>query len=260
LSAVGLTHIVAVSGYNLTILVNVVHRIGGKKSKYRSLLFSLGLIAAFITITGVSASIARAALVSGLGLIAWYYGREIRPLLLIVLSAAITALINPLYLWSDIGWYLSFLAFFGILLLAPLISKRIFKAKEPNFLWSLLIETIAAQTMTLPLILYIFGRLSVLALVANALVVPFIPIAMVLSLIAGLAGIFLPMFAGWLVWPAKWLLMYMIDIATTISRFPHALVAVQLSWVQLVICYGFIIGVLLVLWHRQPAKNPAVVV
>ena len=91
LAAVGLTHIIAVSGYNLTIIIRAMRRLLTKRSKYQSTLLSFGLIAVFLLVTGFSASIVRAAIVSGLSLIAWYYGRAFRPLLLILLSAVITA-------------------------------------------------------------------------------------------------------------------------------------------------------------------------
>ena len=50
---------------------------------------------------------------SGLGLLAWYFGRVIRPSVLLLVSGAATGLVNPLYVWGDPGWYLSFLAFAG---------------------------------------------------------------------------------------------------------------------------------------------------
>jgi len=77
-------------------------------------------------VAGTSASIVRAAVISVLTLAAWYYGRAIRPLLLLLLAAAVTAYANPVYLWADISWYLSFLAFFGILVLGPLVTSRLY--------------------------------------------------------------------------------------------------------------------------------------
>ncbi len=50
-------------------------------------------------------------------------------MVLILVAAALTAGWNPVYIWSDIGWYLSFLAFFGILMLAPQIFKRFWKVR-----------------------------------------------------------------------------------------------------------------------------------
>jgi len=151
LAAVGLTHIIAVSGYNLTIIVRFITRVFGKRSRYQTVLFSVVTIGLFLLMTGFSASIVRASIVCGLSLFAWYYGRRIKPMVLILLTASITAAWYPSYLWSDIGWYLSFLAFFGVLVLAPLVTRRIFRS-TPRPLTSVLIETICAQiiTVTMP--------------------------------------------------------------------------------------------------------------
>src|SRR6266404_8669704 len=210
LTAVGLVHIVAVSGYNLTILVRAVGRLK-LGSKYQKLLASLALIGVFILITGFSASIVRAALVSVLSLWAWYYGRRIKPVVLISFAAAVTGLWNPFYVWGDMGWYLSFLAFFGVLVIAPLIAARFF-SRSPKLLTMVLLETLSAEIMTLPLILMTFSQLSIVALIANLLVVPLVPIAMLLSAVAGLFGAFVPQIAGWFALPARLLLTYMLDI------------------------------------------------
>ncbi len=113
LQKVGLTHIIAVSGYNLTIILQASRRLFGKRSKRMATFLSLGLIAIFLLFAGASASIVRAAIVSVLSIAASYYGRKFSPLSLITFTAAITAYGNPVYIWSDLSWYLSFLAFFG---------------------------------------------------------------------------------------------------------------------------------------------------
>jgi competence protein ComEC len=253
LSTVGLTHIVAVSGYNLTILVELARRLFGRFSKYQATILTFSLIGCFVILSGASASIVRAALVSGLSLGAWYYGRIIRPGLLILLAAAITAGWFPPYLWSDVGWHLSFLAFAGILLLAPVITARFRDPSKLGTLGQLLIETSSAQLLTTPLILFIFGRLSIVALAANLLVLPGIPLTMLAGFTAGLACWVLPGLAGWLVWPARLLATYVLDIVNMVAGLPHAAVVVQLSWLQMTVCYGLII--LLGLTWRKSSQN-----
>ncbi len=250
LAVVGLTHIIAASGYNLTILVQAVKRIAGKRSKYQTLIASLVLIFCFLLATGASASIVRASIISVLSLAAWYYGRAIKPLLLISFTAALTALWSPLYLWSDIGWYLSFLAFFGVLVIAPLLNTRLFQ-KEPGLLGGLMIETVCAQIMTLPFILYIFSTSSFIALLANVFIVPLIPLAMLLSFIAGLAGMFIAPLAGWLAWPAQIILTYVLDMATIFSRVPHMQFSVTVSLIGMLILYAAIVCVILALSRRK---------
>src|SRR5207237_6670305 len=73
---VGLVHIVAVSGYNLTILVRAANRLK-LGSKYQQLLLSLGLISVFVLMTGFRASIVRAPIVSLLILRVWHSGLQV---------------------------------------------------------------------------------------------------------------------------------------------------------------------------------------
>lgn len=83
LSAVGLTHIIAVSSYNLTIMICAGKHMFGKRSKFQTYIGSQLLILGFLLVTGLSATI-----ISTLSLGAWYYGRSIKPLLLILFAAA----------------------------------------------------------------------------------------------------------------------------------------------------------------------------
>ncbi|MGH7156801.1 MAG: ComEC/Rec2 family competence protein, partial [Candidatus Saccharimonadales bacterium] len=252
LTAVGLVHIIAVSGYNLTIMIRAASRLK-LGSKYQKLILSLGLIAAFVLITGFSASIVRAAIVSILTLWAWYYGRRIKPLVLIGFAAAVTAFWNPFYIWGDTSWYLSFLAFFGVLVIAPLISARFFK-KPPKLLTMVVLETLSAEIMTLPLILMTFNQLSIIALVANALVVPLVPLAMLLSAVAGAAGALVPQFAGWLAFPAKLLLTYMLDVVHIMSNIPSVLIHRSISLPYMIALYALALSLVLVI-HKKLPKN-----
>ncbi|HVE81147.1 MAG TPA: ComEC/Rec2 family competence protein [Candidatus Dormibacteraeota bacterium] len=210
LTVVGLTHLIAVSGYNLTIIIQAVYRLLGRASNYIATAGSLWLIAGFLIVAGFSASIVRAAFVAVLGLAAAYYGRRVKPMTLIALPAAVTALIKPDYLIYDLGWQLSFLAFFGILVLAPLAESRLFK--RPNAVTMLAAQSIAAHIMTFPLILLIFGNLSVVSPLANLLILPLIPLAMLLSFSLGIVGMTFPIVAAWLGLPTAGLLAMIVGV------------------------------------------------
>jgi len=253
LTAVGLVHIVAVSGYNLTIIIRGIGRLK-LGSKYQKLILSLALIVGFVLVTGFSASIVRAAIVSGLGLAAWYYGRQFKPLVLISFVAAVTGLWNPFYVWGDLSWYLSFLAFFGVLVIAPVIASWFFK-KPPKLLTMVLLETLSAELMTLPLILMTFGQLSIISLIANVLVVPLVPLAMLLSAIAGIAGAFVPQFAGWLAFPARLLLTYMLDIVHLLASLPSVLVHRAISARYMLALYSIVLAFTFILYRRLPRRR-----
>jgi competence protein ComEC len=122
--------------------------------------------------------------------------------------------------------------------------------REPKILAMVLIETLAAQVMTLPIILFIFGRLSIISVFANILIVPLVPLAMMLSFLAGLGGMLLPSLAGWVAWPTTLLMTYMLDIVRLLSALPHASINYKINALQLVIVYILILAVLLIWWHK----------
>lgn len=250
LSTVGLTHIIAVSGYNLTIIVQFVSKKLGKRSKFQIMVLSTSMICIFILITGFSASIVRAGIVSMLSLGAWYYGRSIKPILLLLLSAVITAGWNPVYLWSDIGWWLSFLAFFGVLVIGPLITAFFWRDSEPRGLMPLMIESASAQIMAAPFIMYIFKQASLISLVSNVIIVPLVPLSMLLLMIAGVGGMILPQIAAWLAWPARTLTSYMLEVVQLLSKVPYARVTWPISVIQLGAIYCLIVACCWFMWFK----------
>lgn len=253
LSAVGLTHIIAVSGYNLTIIIQFVGKRFGR-SKYQTLVLSIGLITIFVLITGFSASIVRAAIVSMLSLGAWYYGRTIRPLLILLLSGVLTAGWYPVYLWSDIGWYLSFAAFFGVLIVAPLVTAYFWKGRQPRGMMPLVIESASAQAMAAPIIMYIFQQTSLIALPANMVVVPLVPLSMLLLAVGAAAGVIMPGLGPWLAWPAQLLLGYVLQMVDLMSRAPHAQVPYALPAPLMITFYVFVGLACWWLWMKTKPK------
>lgn len=253
LTIVGLVHIVAVSGYNLTIITRAIARLR-LGSKFQRLSLSLLLISLFVLVTGFSASIVRASVVAGLSLLAWYYGRRINPITLIAFTAALTGLVKPFYVWSDLGWYLSFLAFFGVLVIAPLVARRLFQS-SPRALSMIFIETFCAEIMTLPLIMMTFSHLSFIGLLANLLVVPLIPIAMLLAAVAGLAGTAAPEIAGWFSWPANLVLTYILDLARILSELPWAFVKASIAPVLMIGFYSIVVLVVVMMRRKISPDN-----
>ncbi len=251
LQMVGLTHVVVASGYNLTILVRLARRLFEKVSKYLSALSSVIMILSFIAITGVSPSMARAGLVAGLSLAAWYYGRKFHPIVLLLLAIAVTVIINPSYAWGDLGWQLSFAAFAGVMILAPLTTKYFFGDKKPGFINQLLIETISAQLVTAPIIIMSFGQFSNVAIITNLLILLFIPITMLLVFAAGLASLTLStFFAGIIAMPAILTLKYMTSVISYFAGLPWAMSEVKFTLWMAAICYAMIVGVCLYMWRK----------
>lgn len=218
LRVIGLTHLIAVSGYNLTILINAARKPLRNVSKFLALAMPVWLIFVFMLLTGFSASIVRAAIVSGLSLLASYYGRAYKPMVLLMLSALITLAYNPAYLWSDVGWQLSFLAFYGILILSPLLTAQ-FRAQ--GTISKMIVESLAAYIVTLPLIMALFGNISIISPIANLLIVPLIPLVMLLAFLSALFGIATPL-APVIALPLRLLLFAMMWLMNTLANVPMA--------------------------------------
>lgn len=255
LKAVGLTHIVVASGYNLTILVRLARRVFEKVSAYLSLVTAGGLIVGFIVLSGASPSLVRAGVVSGLGLAAWWYGRYFHPVVLIVLAMAITAIWWPPYLWSDLGWWLSFLAFYGVLVIASILKKLL---HITGVMMSIVIETISATIMTLPLIIVVFNTVAPLTILANILIVPLVPLAMLLATFAGIMAALMPSAAGFFGGPAQLLLEMMVREAEWVASL-HAPVTVTMPVEMMIGLYCVVIVGSLYLYHRLDIQKDSVV-
>lgn len=222
LKIVGLTHIVVASGYNLTILVRFMMRVLSRRSRYLALVCSLAAIILFVLFSGFSPSMNRAVIITTLGLLAWYVGRRFHPAFLILYVAAVTSFYNPMYIWADLGWYLSFFAFAGILIVAPLIIRFFYRRQEPNSFVQLVIETLSAEVMALPLIAFAFSTFPVFGLLANVLVGPFIPAAMALTAITGAMSMIIQPLGAILAFPSTILIAYMVAIVEWLASVPWA--------------------------------------
>jgi competence protein ComEC len=251
LRLLGLTHIVVASGYNLTILIRFARRFLEKVSRFAALSGSFALVYGFLQITGATPSMARASLIAGISLFAWYFGRKLHPLVLLSFSAAVTIVINPSYAWGDIGWLLSFASFIGVIMFAPLLHMYFWGDKKSGNIRQVFIETASAQLWTLPIIAYVFGQYSPLALIANVLVLSFIPLAMALTAIAGVAGLVFPTtIAGLLGFPAELLLRYITYVVNTLAQLPLASSEVVFSMTTVITSYGAIIVARIYMWRR----------
>ncbi len=250
LQIAGLTHIVVASGYNLTILVRLARRLFEKISKYLSALCAGAMVVSFVAVTGASPSMTRAGLVAGLSLMAWYYGRKFHPLVLLPFAAMITVLINPSYMWGDLGWQLSFAAFAGVMIVAPLLQAYFFGNKKPGTIRQILGETISAQLVTLPILVLAFAQFSNVAIIANLLVLPLVPLAMLLTFVAGVGALVVPSVAWLIGQPAQWLLAYMTTVTEYLSKLPWAQSELEITAWHVAIAYTVLIAGCIYMWRK----------
>ena len=242
LQSAGLMHIVVASGYNLTILVRLARRLFVNKSRFVVVYVSALLVITFIAITGMSPSMSRAGLVAGLSIGAWYLGRKFHPLMLLLIAAAVTGMLTPSYVWGSLGWQLSFAAFAGVMIVAPLLQAYFFGERPPGLVRQILGETISAQLVTAPLLLHAFGALSNVAVIANGLILPFVPLAMALTFLTGVAGFISGQLAAVIALPTQWLLDAMVGVAMWAGNLEWAMSEYELSFTGVVVCFMVLIG------------------
>lgn len=202
LRAVGLSHLVVASGTHLAIIVEFFKKRFGKISRFAGMWYSLIAVLMFGQVIGWTASITRAAIVAGLSLVGWYAGRKLEAWRVILFAMAITLIINPLFV-VDLGWLLSFASFAGILILGPMLTEFFFgraragaspaeqKKHQPRRAGEIVLTSVAAMVMCAPILMFYFGSISIIAVVANLLILPTIPLVMGLTFLTGLVG-FLP--------------------------------------------------------------------
>ncbi|MFH0779288.1 MAG: ComEC/Rec2 family competence protein [Parcubacteria group bacterium] len=248
----GITHIIAISGYNISIIVALLMNlaktlcISRKKATWG---IFIGL-AFFVILTGMSGSVMRAAIMGGIVIFAKHIGRPSKIRNVLILSAALMILFNPKILIWDAGFQLSFLSTIGLIYLSPALEKYLAWLPEKLAIRSNLTSTLSAIIFTLPMILFNFHRLSIVAPVVNLLVLPAIPIAMLtgfLQVVGSFVFPFLGQFIGWFTWL---LLAYVVEIVRIFSKLSWAAAEIRIDWWLMGLLY-LIIGIFIYRFKKQ---------
>lgn len=211
----GTSHILVVSGWNFTIVAALIGAVATRLhlGRWQTLALALATMWAYAVFTGASAAVLRAAAMASLAVFAHSVERRSEPWRLLLGACWLMSIVDPHTIF-DLGFQLSALATASLFAYAQPLDKQI--ARVPLMRWGPLAPvrealnaTFAAQVLTLPLILFQFGNLSLIAPLANVVIVPVVPYVMFLGAPALLAGlIWLPL-GQWLalvMWlPLTWL-------------------------------------------------------
>jgi competence protein ComEC len=181
----GLSHLVAVSGSNVAIVLAAAAAMGAKLGRRLRLGGSLTALVIFVAVVGPEPSVLRAAVMGALGLFALLYGRRAEPLHALPLALIFVLALRPAMLFS-VGLHLSGAATAGIVLWARPIADRVRGLSRP--VAAIAAATLAAQVAVAPILAAVFGEFSVVAPVANVLAVPAVPPATILGLSAAALG------------------------------------------------------------------------
>ncbi|MBI2444050.1 MAG: ComEC/Rec2 family competence protein [Candidatus Magasanikbacteria bacterium] len=291
----GLTHIIAVSGYNVTIIATILMSAFISIGLWRRQAFWLVLLmlALFVVFTGASASVVRAAIMGSLVLIGQHLGRLSRMGNALALAAALMTLNNPYVVLWDAGFQLSFLSTMGLVYVSPILQSVIAKILERRaagdevavprrsgsitsavrwgiaslgrllnglargdrlaFLRESLLSTLSAIIATTPLILYQFGRFSLVAPLVNILVLWTIPWLMLGgALAASISWLFFP--AGQLAAATTALgLKYVLGVIAWFGAWRGAAAELSIPLWATVLAYGA--GIVVVYRYGHPATR-----
>lgn len=260
--ATGMTHIIAISGFNIALIIALLDRLSApllpRRTAALAVMAGIGL---YTLLVGASASVVRAALMGVAYLIALrLLGQPTLAVAGLFTAAFVMTLLNPLALW-DIGFQLSLAATLGLLLYAGPWTQRLRRGAGdlPRPALSLLTEglvvTLAAQLLTLPLILFHFGRLSLASLPANLLVLPAQPAVMLTGGLTLLLGLLWPPLGRLAGLPAWLFLTYTLAVIEWLARWPAASVPLRLSSWGLVVVYAAIAGLTLLAMAEKKQRE-----
>jgi ComEC/Rec2-related protein len=223
----GMTHIIAVSGSNVTIVVVCLVPLFlalGYRRRF-AIVFSIVAILAFVLFVGASASVVRAAIMGSLALLGRALGRRTQAARLLLIAGALLIAASPWTLAFDAGFALSFLATAGLIAWSAPLSRKLTFIPEHFGIRDAAATTTAATIATFPYQLWAFSSASLAGLLTNLLVIPFLGATMGLGAIAVALGSFIPLAAL----PASGLLRFMLVVAETSQKFPFLLVPIPIS-------------------------------
>jgi len=257
-SATGTTHIIAISGFNISIISGLFSSLSTRLfGKRRAMPVAIAGIIIYTILVGASAAVVRAAIMGCLYVIATHYGRQTDALTSLMAAAVLMTLCDPQTLW-DLGFQLSFAATLGLIIYTPPLQRWFEKQlsrmlapgaakKVVGMLNEALIVTLAAQITTMPIIVYHFRRLSLITLLSNFFVLPAQPGVMLwggLATIAGLIWLPLGQVLGWIAWL---FLTYTIRVVEITARIPYASLKLgHVSPIPIWLYYGLLAGATLI--------------
>lgn len=216
----GLVHIVVVSGLKVVIVLGLIAAVAARRgwSRWRALVVSAPLVSGYVLLSGAGPAAVRSAIMTGAALLAGTAGRRTDSVPMLSLVAAVMLGIQP-QLVDDPGFQLSFLGTLGIVLLASPLAVRI---PGPRVLVEPFAVTVAAQLATVPVMAGTFGVISIVGPIANALVLPVLPVLIVVGGGAALLGSIAPMLAWLPLHMAALVLDAIVLLARVLASLPGA--------------------------------------
>lgn len=253
LQKTGVTHVVAASGMNVTLLAGFLLPVFLRFYKRRqAIVLTIFCLFFYTIISGASASIVRATLMASIGYLGFIAGRQRTAVISFFLTACLMTLWNPRVI-SDIGFQLSFAATAGMLLISPIIPSL---ARLPilSLVEDDLKTTISAQVATLPILLIYFHGFGLFSVAVNALVLWTIPALMVIGSVATVVALFSLQLGGILAFISLPFLSYFLGLVKLFAAHSPEISILDLP-IWIVVGYYTIVSSILWLGFRHTDKN-----
>jgi competence protein ComEC len=246
----GLSHIVALSGYNITIVAESIIKFFSFLPRNFALSGGVVGIILFVIMTGSSSTAIRAGIMSLIVVLAGITRRKYKIGRALLIAGVIMLLFNPKILVFDTSFQLSFLATIAIIYVSPILKNKFSFVTERFGLRDIISSTISAQILVLPLLLYKMGIFSFVALPANILILAFISTVMLFGFLTGIIGFVSLIVSLPFAWVSWFLLSYMIKVSEFFASLPFAYVNVSwFSEVFLLLSY-----IIIVIWFLRERK------
>ena len=219
---VGLIHIVVLSGFNITVVGVAMRKILSFLPRIWGIVIGGIGIALFGILVGGGATVIRSCFMASIALIADLIRRDYSVARALAFAALVMLIQNPFILLHDPSFQLSFLATVGLILLASPIESKLRFIPDKFGMRGTVASCFATQIFVSPYILYMMGQISLIGVVVNILVLPFIPVTMLAVFLTGALGFihpFLGMISGW---GAHILLSYELFMVENFARVPYA--------------------------------------
>jgi competence protein ComEC len=247
----GVSHIVVLSGFNIAVVVSFVLLVCMFVPLIFRIIITFLAVVMFVVMVGGEASIVRATIMAGLALLAVAMGREYVAKQALLVSFILIIFYKPQLLLTDVSLHLSFIATAGIVYLAPVLKDRLQRFRKQGPVWDIFTTTVAAYVVTLPYQMYMFGSVSLYALFANLIIVPFVPIAMLLSFVTVCVSYIWNTPAQVLGFITSVFLDTMLTVIHVVSSIPFASVGVRLSLLTMFLLYVGIVTLILFLMRTK---------
>lgn len=237
----GIPHIVVLSGYNITVVVNSILNSLSYFPRYVGLTSGILGVILFILMTGMTATSVRAGIMALIAIFAKFIHRQYDIGRALILTACIMIFLNPKILVFDISFQLSFLATIAVIYISPIVKEKMQYITDKFKLRDTIATTLSAQIAVLPLILNKMGLLSIVSLPTNILILPIIPYTMFFGFLMGIFGYIFYPFAIICAWITNIFLSYILFISHFFSHLPFSFVMISYFPVWLMIVfYGMI--------------------